>query len=84
LIFSAAACKKIMKIFEITKTYRGGQRVFYISLADHEYITSEMLEHLGEYVSGGENYGYQMSAKEIAELPEGKILLPRQVTQTLY
>jgi hypothetical protein len=73
-----------MKLYAIKKTFRGGQDVYYISLNDAEEVTEEMLKRIGEYTPGGENYGYEVTAKKIRKLPKGAALLSRRRTVTVY
>ena len=56
-----------MKCYKITKSFQGGQGVYYAELPKNKKIKKDywrnQLERWGETTDGGHSYGYQMSIK---------------------
>ena len=71
-------------IYELTKTYRNGSKVFYIELAKDEELTDDILESIGDATEGGQNYGYTITPRRIRKLPKGARLLPRTRPAKIY
>ena len=73
-----------MAIFKLTKSFKGGQKVFYIELPGGEEPSEDMLESIGDKTDGGQVYGYRIDSEKVDVLPEGEKLLPRTFTEVLY
>lgn len=73
-----------MAIFEVTKSYKGGQKIFYIELDRGVIPSEEMLEAIGDNTEGGQRYGYRMDYRKIRKLPKDAQLLPRTIKTRLY
>jgi hypothetical protein len=65
---------KKFKLFKITKSFRGGENIYFAKLPLDRHITKEhwqsQLDEWGENTHGGYNYGYQITATPIKRLPK--------------
>ena len=65
-----------MKHFKITKSYQGGEGIYFASMPSKCIITKDtwqsQLEEWGERTNGGHNYGYHIDATPIKKLPKGE------------
>jgi len=62
-----------MKKFEITKSFRGGRTKYYAKMPNSKQMDRNkwryQLEEWGEATDGGSNYGYNINAKRIKQIP---------------
>ena len=56
-----------MKCYKVTKSFQGGQGVYYAELPKNKKIKTDswrdQLESWGEITNGGHSYGYTINAK---------------------